>query len=43
MSNNKQTDYVNEALKNPAKRGISTMLLIANILGIIYLIKRLGD
>ena len=43
MNKDKPTDSVTEALKSPAKRGMSTLLLIANIFGIIYLIKRFGD
>lgn len=43
MYNDKPTDIVNQTLKSPLKRGMSTLLLIANILGIIYFIKRLGD
>lgn len=42
MKNDKPADPVNDTLKSPVKRGLSALLFIANMVGIMYLIKRFG-
>ena len=42
MKNDKPSHLVDETLKSPVKRGLSALLFIANMVGIMYLIKRFG-